>query len=89
MELAEIRVEIDEIDNELKALFIKRMGLAKDIAAIKAETGDAIYKPDREREIIERLSSDVAEDIREGYTAWIKQLLQASRNYQELLLNHD
>ena len=32
MELADIRVEIDKIDDELKTLYFKRMELSKEVA---------------------------------------------------------
>ena len=56
MELADIRVEIDKIDDELKTLYFKRMELSKEVAKIKSgkETGkkDNVYKPDREKQIL-------------------------------------
>ena len=82
MELSEIRVEIDQIDNEIKDLFIKRMDLAEKIVRIKAETGDAIYKPEREKEIIETLTEDVDPSIKGEYKTVIESILSASKHYQ-------
>ena len=82
MELSEARVMIDKIDDEIKNLFLKRMEIIEDIARIKAKTGDMIYKPEREAEVILRLSSDVDDRYREGYIEIVKQILLASRNYQ-------
>ena len=51
MTLDELRTRIDKVDDGLKKLFIERMAIAHDIALIKAENGDEIYKPDREKAI--------------------------------------
>ena len=82
MNLIEARHEIDKIDHELKELFKKRMAVSKEIAMIKAETGDSIYKPDREKEVIQKLTADISPDLREEYTVFIKKILEISRDYQ-------
>ncbi len=82
MELKEARVEIDKIDKEIRELFIKRMAVAEEIVRYKAESGDAIYKPEREREIIESLSEGVDESIRDEYITFLKAVLDASKHYQ-------
>lgn len=82
MNLIEARHEIDKIDHELKELFKKRMAVSKEIAMIKAETGDSIYKPDREKEVINKLTADISPDLREEYTVFIKKIMEISRDYQ-------
>ncbi len=82
MTLEEARQDIDKIDNELKTLFFERMKVSAKIAEIKKETGDEIYKPDREKIVIERLSQGVDEDVREEYQAFVKSIMEISRNYQ-------
>jgi chorismate mutase len=82
MNLTEARCEIDKIDSELKKLFIKRMAVSKEIAMIKAQTGDNIYKPDREKEVVEKLTAYIDPDIKEEYTVFIKKILEISRDYQ-------
>ena len=57
------------------------MEVSKEIAMIKAETGDNIYKPDREKEVIEKLTAYVNPDIKEEYTAFIRKILEISRDY--------
>ena len=47
MELSEVRKNIDRVDGEIRKLFVERMSLADQVACIKAETEDVIYKPDR------------------------------------------
>lgn len=82
MTLADVRTEIDSVDSQIKTLFEKRMQLAEHVAAIKAETADAIFKPEREEIIISKLTKDVDEKIVKEYTALIKRIMEVSRKYQ-------
>lgn len=82
MTLGEVRTEIDRVDGQIKELFAQRMRLADNVAAIKAETADAIFKPDREEIIISSLTKDVDASIVKEYTALIKRIMEISRKYQ-------
>jgi chorismate mutase/prephenate dehydratase len=82
MDLAEVRKDIDRVDKEIKKLFKERMVLADNVARIKAETEDDIYKPDREEIIISNLTGDVDDNIKMEYTALIKRIMEISRKYQ-------
>ncbi len=53
--LDDCRVAIDEIDNEMLILLNKRMKVVERVGEIKSDTGGAIYRPEREKAIIERL----------------------------------
>ncbi len=55
--LADCRVAIDTLDNELVSLLNKRMSIVERVGEIKSESGGAIYRPEREQAIIERLES--------------------------------
>lgn len=50
-----IRDQLDVIDDELLVLLNKRMDLVHQVGEIKAQSGGAIYRPEREKSIIERL----------------------------------
>ena len=54
--LDDCRVAIDSIDNEILELLNKRMKVVERVGEIKSDTGGAIYRPEREKAIIERLS---------------------------------
>jgi len=54
--LDECRVAIDSIDNEMLELLNKRMQVVERVGEIKKETGGAIYRPEREKAIIDRLN---------------------------------
>jgi monofunctional chorismate mutase len=82
MTLEEARQDIDKIDNGLKDLFLKRMKVSEAIAEIKAESGDEIYKPEREKIVIERLTEGVEPDLVEEYTQFVKKIMEISRDYQ-------
>ena len=82
MTLEEARQDIDKIDNRLKDLFLKRMKVSEAIAEIKAESGDEIYKPEREKIVIERLTEGVEPDLVEEYTQFVKKIMEISRDYQ-------
>ena len=82
MTLAEIRKNIDRVDKQIKSLFKERMTLADDVARVKAQTEDDIYKPDREEDIIHNLTEDVEDNIKMEYTALIKRIMEISRKYQ-------
>ena len=55
-ELKKLRSEIDNIDNQILKFLNKRMEIAKKIGEIKNKTYAPIYRPEREKEIINRLS---------------------------------
>ncbi|MFT5660533.1 MAG: chorismate mutase/prephenate dehydratase [Sulfurimonas sp.] len=54
--LDDCRVAIDSIDNEVLELLNKRMKVVERVGEIKSDSGGAIYRPEREKAIIERLS---------------------------------
>ena len=55
-DIQDIRQEIDSIDDELAALFKKRMAIASEVAASKRARGVAVTDPAREREILSRVT---------------------------------
>ena len=54
--LEECREAIDAIDNEILELLNKRMKVVERVGEIKHNTGTAVYRPEREKAIIERLT---------------------------------
>ncbi|OCL83127.1 chorismate mutase [Arcobacter porcinus] len=55
--LIDIRNKLDDIDNRLLNLLNERMELVHQVGIIKAQSGGAIYRPEREKSIIERLDN--------------------------------
>jgi len=54
-ELNELRKEIDNIDNKILKLLNKRMQIVKKVGEVKNSSDSPIYRPEREKEIIDRL----------------------------------
>ena len=57
MDLSGLRTAIDGIDDRILELLNKRMSLAQQVGRLKQESGGAVYRPEREREILERLKT--------------------------------
>jgi len=55
--LKELRDKLDSIDNKLLELVNERMDIVHQVGELKAQSGGAIYRPEREKAIIDRLES--------------------------------
>ena len=55
VELKILRETLDTIDNEMLTLLNKRMEIVHKVGEVKAQSGGAIYRPEREKAIIDRL----------------------------------
>lgn len=82
LDLSEVRKEIDRVDAGIRELFLERMQLAEQVVRVKAETGDGIYKPDREGTIILKQTGGMDPAVVREYTAFIKKVMEVSRMYQ-------
>lgn len=58
MDIEQIRQEIDRLDGELLRIFNERAGLALKIGEIKKELGLAVYDPEREKRIFQRMQQN-------------------------------
>ena len=54
--LKQLRNTLDNIDNQLLKLLNQRMEVVSKVGALKAQSGGAIYRPEREKAIINRLA---------------------------------
>ncbi len=79
------RLELNEIDNRLKELFLRRMEVIGDVSAYKKANGIAIYDPERERAMKDRLSSDLQEPMKTLYLEFLDTILNASKELQSNL----
>lgn len=82
MTLSEIRTQIDQIDCEIKRLFLERMKCAELVAQTKAESGSDVFMPQREAEIIEKRTADIDGELKANYTDFLTALIRVSRKYQ-------
>jgi chorismate mutase / prephenate dehydratase len=55
MTLEELRIHIDQLDDQLLELLSKRMDWVQKVGELKSKTKTLIYRPEREKQIIERL----------------------------------
>ena len=87
MELAEVRQEIDQIDDQLLGLFVRRMELAKDVAAAKRESGRAPYDPARERQKLFEITQAAPEGMK-AQAASLFSLLMSMNKAEQLKILH-
>lgn len=85
MDLMECRSIINEIDDEMKQLFLKRMEVVSKVAIYKKENNMPIFDSQREASMKERLSQDTGE-LKEYYLNFLESMLIESKKYQEALL---
>lgn len=85
-DLSQIRKEIDSIDDELSALYAKRMELVKEVAESKAQTKKATSDPERENAILYRLASKVDDDIKFYLKELYSTVFYTSKAYQSSLI---
>ena len=82
MELSELRGQINEIDEQLVELFVKRMNIAAQVAEYKKANNLPIYVPAREREILMEVAKKAGPGM-DNYTRVLYSMLfELSRSYQ-------
>ena len=86
MDLKELRVEMDEIDKGLTALFQRRMELSAKIAVCKAGKGLAVTDPKREEEKLQAVTAQVSAEFGEDVQKLYRLLIELSKGYQNRLL---
>lgn len=83
MDLNEIRQQIDTVDNEIVALLEERMKLVTRVSAYKQRTGKAIYDPEREQALLDKVGASVFNpEYKEAIVASFADIMKHSRIYQ-------
>lgn len=85
MELSDYRTQIDQVDQEMLTLFLKRMALCEGVAAYKKESGTPILNRQREREILTEVMSKAGHLEREAYQLFAT-MMELSRSRQAELI---
>ena len=88
MDLKECREEINKIDDQMKALFLRRMEVVSQVAKYKIENNMPIFDANRETSMKERLSADTG-DMKEYYLAFLEEMLFQSKNYQKVIIDEN
>ena len=82
MDLSELRSEINQIDDEILRLFLRRMEVAGQVADYKREHNLPIYQPQREREILKKVADKAGPD-QGGYARVLfSMLMELSKSAQ-------
>lgn len=85
-ELGKLRKNIDRIDDEILLLLNERAGYVLEVGNIKRNTKSKFYKPDREREILERVTlNNKGPFPNDALKAIYKEILSASLALEEPL----
>lgn len=82
MDLNELRLEMDQIDDQLVQLFVQRMDVAAKIADCKKETGTPILVPSRERAKLQDVAQKAGPDMANYTRVLYSMLFELSRSYQ-------
>ena len=84
--LDEAREAINHVDAQMAALFAERMATVAHVAAYKAEHNLPIVDEQREQQVLERNAELVNEEIRPYYLHVLEATMEASRRYQQHLI---
>lgn len=87
MDIQNIRDEINEIDDRLVELFVRRMQIAQDVATYKKEHNLPVTDRTREREVIYRLTEKVDPAFSSYTRSLYQKLFELSKTYQSALLS--
>ena len=82
MDLSKIREEIDIIDDKIATLYGERMKLVKKVSIAKNESGKAVSDPDREKNIILRVTDKVDDDKKVYLKRVFETMFETSKAYQ-------
>jgi chorismate mutase len=84
MDIADWRKTIDEIDRKLVELVNQRAHAAREIGRLKREQRLAVYEPEREREILQRICELNRGPLSDGeLTQVYERLIEVMRRLQE------
>jgi len=81
--LEELRKSIDQLDDQLLQLLNKRMEYVKQVGHLKRTTKASIYRPEREKAILDRLTNNHPGLLnRQAIEAIFLEIFAVSRNYE-------
>lgn len=86
MDISELRQNIDMIDQRIVRLFRERMNCAAEIADYKREHGLAVYDPEREAVLFEKIKKQAGDELGDYALSLYKTVTALSRDYQNALL---
>jgi chorismate mutase/prephenate dehydratase len=87
VDLSDLRAQIDEIDDEMLDLFVRRMGVSERIALRKREAGARIADFSRERAILADMTSKAPQELSSYVETLFSMVMEMSRSYQQKSLS--
>lgn len=82
MNLQELRREIDKVDDQMVRLFVRRMGIAAQIADYKKDNGLPVFVPAREQEKLFDISEKAGPEMAHYAQMLYSLIFELSRDYQ-------
>ena len=80
-----IRKEISEINDEMLALFVKRMELSAQVARYKKANGLPTLDRKREEAILQKVADNTVDEYRQYALRFFRTMMDLSKEYQETL----
>ena len=87
MDLSEIRQEIDQIDNELIALFLRRMHCSEEVARYKIANGVPVFDAAREQKILDKVAGLAGEEYAGAARLLYSSIMAVSREKQHQMMD--
>ncbi len=85
LNLEEIRKEISEINDEMLALFVKRMELSSQVAAYKKANGLPTLDRKREEAILQKVADNTSDELRQYALEFFRNIMDLGKQYQDTL----
>ena len=85
--LDELRKQIDNIDDQIVELYLKRMEAVKGVAEAKTDINKAVNDSERENAVVYRLSKDLPDQMKLYVKELYKAVFATSKSYQSTLMN--
>ena len=82
MELNELRNEINQIDDEILKLFLRRMEVTDQVADYKRQHDLPIYQPAREREVLKKVAEQAGDEKSAYARVLFSMLMELSKSSQ-------
>lgn len=90
LDLQKMRKEIDQIDDQITALFEKRMSIAEDVANFKIETGKSVFDRSREQQKLQTVGAKTHTAFNScGIQELYQHIMSISRKRQYQLLQEN
>ncbi len=86
MDLNELRLQIDDIDSQILALFLRRMEVGEQGGDYKQKNNLPVFHPEREAAILEKMASRAPAHLKEGTRELYATLMKVSKDRQYQLL---